>query len=352
MILLILLVVCLLLHWLIRAGQKRIARRWEAEARPDHSLRKLYLEWTAKALRALVWVVFFAFAVQLVPTWQSDLQEARVALHQLLVSTGDWLLGKGLSAVIVLLVTIFLMRFVAALVNTMFQVYEQRIAAHQDEYIKRRTQTLSLVFRGLAQAIIFFIGLMLALQQGGLNITPILASAGIVGLAIGFGAQSLIKDLFAGLMILFEEQYSVGDSIKIGDVTGTVELLTLRSTRVRGSDGALTIFPNGNISTVANLSKDWLRVVLDFEVDYTNDVDLAIKTMSEVGAQVKAERPTDILEDPVMQGVEKVVGAVLTLRLVVKTLPGKQAEISRELRRRIKLAFDQAGIKAPGKATP
>jgi moderate conductance mechanosensitive channel len=354
-ILLLGLVLCLLMHWLIGKAHRRFARvdraNESSSASPD-SLRRLYLEWAAKALRALVWIVFFGFALQLVPAWQSDLQKARDALHHLLVNTGDWLLGKGLSAVIVLLVTIFLMRFVAALVHTTSQLYEQRFATYQDEHVKRRAQTISLIFRGLAQAVVFFVGLMVALQQGGLNITPILASAGIVGLAIGFGAQSLIKDLFAGLMILFEEQYSVGDTIKIGDVTGIVEALTLRSTRVRGSDGALTIFPNGGISTVANLSKDWLRVVLDFEVDYAADVDVAMKTMGEVAAQLKAERPGEILEEPVMQGVEKVVGAILTLRLVVKTIPTKQAEISRELRRRVKLAFDQAGISAPGKVTP
>lgn len=351
LILLSSLVVCVLLHWLIRTAQKRLARRWEAtSAATDQSLRNLYLEWTAKALRALVWIVFFAFALQLVPAWQSDLQKARDAVHQVLVNTGDWLLGKGLRVVIVLLVTIFLMRFLAALVNTLFQLYEQRFAIYQNEHSQRRAQTLSMMFRGMAQAILFFIGLMVALQQGGLDITPILASAGIVGLAIGFGAQSLIKDLFAGLMILFEEQYSVGDTIKIGDVTGTVEMLTLRSTRVRASDGALTIYPNGNIATVANLSKDWMRVVLDVEVDYAADVDLALKTLSEVATQLHAERPAEILEDPVVQGVEKANGAVLTLRLIVKTLPGKQAELSRELRRRVKLAFDQTGIKAPAKA--
>jgi moderate conductance mechanosensitive channel len=283
---------------------------------------------------------------------QDDLLKARTSFKQLFVRSGAWLLDQGLSVAIVLVVTIFLMRFFAALIKTAFSVYEQRIAAYQDEYVQRRSQTLSTIFRGVAQAIIFFIGLMVALQQGGLNITPILASAGILGLAIGFGAQSLIKDLFAGLMILFEEQYSVGDTIKIGDVTGTVESLTLRSTRVRGGDGALTIFPNGNISTVANLSKDWLRVVLDFDVDYAADIEAAMKLMSEVAARLKAERPTEILEEPVMQGIDKVGGGIVTLRLIFKTVPTKQAEISRELRRRVKAVFDQAGIKVPGKANP
>lgn len=349
--------VCVVLHWLIgKIGDKAVqkidaSRETDETGQPttEHSLRKLYVEWIAKAARTLLWIVFIAFALNLIPTLQDDLLKAQANFHQLLIRSAAWLLGQGLSAAIVLVITIFLMRFCAALIKTAFILYEQRIAANLDEHSQRRSQTLSAIFRGVAQAVIFFVGLMVALQQGGLDITPILASAGIVGLAIGFGAQSLIKDLFAGLMILFEEQYSVGDTIKIGDVTGTVESLTLRSTRVRGGDGALTMFPNGNITTVANLSKDWMRVVLDFEVDYANDVDATMKLMSEVALQLKTERPAEILEEPVMQGVDKVTGGVVTLRLIFKTVPAKQAEISRELRRRVKVAFDQAGIKVPGK---
>ena len=351
---------CLGLHWLIGKLCDKAVQRIDASQeldetsvpQADNSLRKLYVEWIAKGVRTLLWILFLAFALNLIPTLQDDLRTARATFQQLLIRSAAWLLGRGLSAAIVLIVTIFLMRFCAALIKTAFVLYEQRLAAKLDEQSQRRSQTLSAIFRGVAQAIIFFIGLMVSLQQGGLDITPILASAGIVGIAIGFGAQSLIKDLFAGLMILFEEQYSVGDSIKIGDVSGTVETLTLRSTRVRGGDGALTMFPNGNITTVANLSKDWLRVVLDFEVDYAADVDAAMKIMSEVAGQLKVERPTEILEEPIMQGVDKVAGGILTLRLVFKTMPAKQAEISRELRRRVKIAFDQAGIKGPMKANP
>lgn len=348
------LMICWALHWLIgkvcRNAMRRIDDGSEADTASKASLRKLYVEWIAKGLRTVLWILFFAFVLNLIPTLQDDLRAAQANLHQLLVRSVAWLLGDGLSAAIVLVITVFLMRFVAALIQTAFALYEQGLAAHLDEHSQRRAQTLSTIFRGVAQALLFFVGLMVALQQAGLNITPILASAGIVGLAIGFGAQSLIKDLFGGLMILFEEQYSVGDTIKIGDVTGTVESLTLRSTRVRGGDGALTMFANGNITTVASLSKDWMRVVLDFEVDYATDLDVAMNTMHEVAAQLKAERPMEILEEPVMQGVEKVAAGALTLRLVFKTTPAKQSELSRELRRRVKVALDQAGIRGPAKA--
>ncbi len=353
------LIICVVLHWLIGKLRDKARQRIDASQdvtpnarQPEHSLQRLYVEWIAKGLRTMLWLVFIAFALNLIPTLQEDLLKARSSFHQLLMRSAAWLLGQGLSAAIVLVITIFLMRFCAALIKTAFSVYEQRIANSQDEHSQRRSQTLSTIFRGATQAIIFFIGLMVSLQQGGLDITPILASAGILGIAIGFGAQSLIKDLFAGLMILFEEQYSVGDSIRIGDVSGTVELLTLRSTRVRSGDGALTMFPNGSITTVANLSRDWMRVVLEMEVDYASDLDLAMRLMREAAEQIRAERPTEILEEPQMQGLEKVVNGNLVLRLIFKTVPGKHAEISRELRRRVKLAFDQADIKGPTKATP
>lgn len=350
-------VLCCVLHWLIGRLQKRLTTKLEARAatvatpeKPlNTSLQKLYIEWGARALRTFLWLAFIVFSLQLVPTLQENILQAQQNFEGLLTRTTDWLLGNALGALIVLVVTIFVMRFAAALIKTAFSFFETKVAGLQNEHLHRRSQTLAIILQGLAQVVIFFVGLMVALQQAGLNITPILASAGILGLAIGFGAQSLIKDLFAGFMILFEEQYSVGDTIKIGDVTGTVESLTLRTTRVRGGDGALAMFPNGSITTVANLSKDWLRVVLDFEVDYNTNVDQAIELMSTIARQVKDEYAAEILEEPTMQGLEKVVNGNLTLRLIIKTLPAKQADIARELRRRVKNAFDQAGIKGPVK---
>jgi moderate conductance mechanosensitive channel len=350
-------VLCCVLHWLIGHFQKRMIAKLEAraavEGTPEKplniSLRKLYVEWGARALRTFLWLAFIVFSLQLVPTLQEDILQAQQKFEGLLKRTVDWLLGNALSAVIVLVVTIFVMRFASALIKTGFTFFETKVAASQNEYVQRRSQTLGIIIQGLTQVVIFFIGLMVALQQAGLNITPILASAGILGLALGFGAQSLIKDLFAGFMILFEEQYSVGDTIKIGDVTGTVESLTLRATRVRGGDGALSIFPNGNITSVANMSREWLRVVFDFEVDYSADLEQATQIMTSIAQQMKQDYAAEILDEPAVQGLEKVVNGNLTLRILFKTIPSKQAEIARELRRRVKNAFDQAGIKGPMK---
>jgi small conductance mechanosensitive channel len=258
-----------------------------------------------------------------------------------------WLYDQGVNVVIVIIITIFLMRFASALIKTIFTLFERGAASRDEIAARRRLKTLSAILRGIVQSIISFVGLMVLLGQLNVNITPILASAGVVGIAVGFGAQSLIKDLFAGFLILLEDQYNVGDTVKIGENTGTVEQLTLRVTRIRGIDGSLTTIPNGTITTVSNMSKDWSRVVLDVEVSYTEDVDRAMELVLATARQMKEEMPHEILEEPAMLGIDKLSSTSLTLRLMVKTSPSKHFEIGRELRRRIKLAFEREGIRSP-----
>src|SRR5262249_7329121 len=158
-----------------------------------------------------------------------------------------WLLDRGIKLVIVVVVTIFLMRFASALINTGFMLFERSTANRKGTVARRRLQTLSTILRGVAQSVILFIGLMVFLENVGVKITLLLSSVGVIGIAVGFDAQNLIKDLFAGFLILLEDQYSVGDTVKIGEVSGTVEQLTLRVTRIRALAGALTMIPNGVI---------------------------------------------------------------------------------------------------------
>lgn len=341
--------VCGALHWLIGVAQRRLLRRFDFSpsdaSRP--SLRKLLFDWTGNALRTLIWLVYFAFLIHLLPQTRAGFEGVGPRLIRLREQTLDWLLNQGIKVVIVIVATIFLMRFAAALIRTGFALYERGVVNRAGMAASRRVQTLSAIFRGSVQAIILFIGIMTLLRQMRVDVTPILASAGVVGLAVGFGAQSLIKDLFSGLLILLEDQFNVGDTVKIGETTGTVEQLTLRATRVRALDGALTTIPNGAISTIANLSRDWGRLVLDVEVDYAEDVDRVMAVMTETARELRAELPQEIIEEPNVLGVDKLSAAALTLRLMVKTAPNKQGDVGAELRRRLKLAFDRAGIKAP-----
>lgn len=338
------------LHWLIGLAQRRLARRFDslstATAASRPSLGKLLLDWTGNALRTLVWLVYCAYLIHLLPQTRTEFASVGQRLTRLHHQALDWLLDQGINVVIVIVATIFLMRFAAALVRTVFELYERSVV-NRGMAAPRRVQTLSTIFRGTVQAVILFVGTMILLQQLRVNVTPILASAGVVGIAVGFGAQSLIKDLFAGLLILLEDQFHVGDTVKIGETSGTVEHLTLRATWVRALDGALTTIPNGAIATVSNLSRDWGRVVLDVEVDYAEDVDRAVQVMNETARQLRAEQPDELIEEPAVLGVDRLSAAALTLRLIVKTPPNKQGNVGAELRRRIKLAFDRAGIKAP-----
>jgi small conductance mechanosensitive channel len=191
---------------------------------------------------------------------------------------------------------------------------------------------------------------MVFLRKLQIDVTPILLSASVLGIAVGLGSQSLIKDFFAGFLILLEDQFSVGDTVKIGETSGTVEQLTLRVTRVRALDGSLALIPNGSVGTVINYSKGWSRVVLDVEIDYKEDVDRAMRVMLETATQMREDRGADITEQPTMLGVDKLGAAGVTLRLLAKTAANKQADVGRELRRRVKLAFDQEGIKTPSSA--
>jgi len=342
------------LHWLVGLAQRRLAPRFAPKPQPDDgappSVRRLLFDWVGNALRTLVWLLYFAFLISVLPQTRTRFGGVSEILRQASDKFAERLKTANISLVnlvIVIVGTIFLMRFASALIKTVFHLFERGAVNRHEPASRRRLQTLSTTFRGIAQTIILFIGLMTFLGQLGINITPILASAGVLGIAIGLGAQSLIKDFFAGFLILLEDQFSVGDTVKIGETTGTVEQLTLRATRVRALDGSLAAIPNGSIGALVNYSKGWSRVVLDIEIDYKEDVDRAMRVMLETAKRMREDSRADIIEEPAMLGVDKLGATGVTLRLLAKTAANRQADVGRELRRRVKLAFDQEGIKTP-----
>jgi small-conductance mechanosensitive channel len=342
------------LHWVAGKFRQRALRRLNLETEAAGfddvpSLKRLVIEWSAKALRTAVWLVFLVFLLNLL---RAQILPDPDKLLAVLRRAQEFLMNVGVPAILIVVVTIFLMRFAAALIRTAFDLFERRVTGQNAALVRRRSKTLSAITRGVVQAVILFIGTLVLLSQVGISITPILASAGIVGIAVGFGAQSLVRDVFAGFLILLEEQYDVGDSVKIGETTGTVEHLTLRVTRIRGLDGALTTIPNGAITTVSNLSRDWSRAVLDVEIDYGEDVDRAMRVMLDTAEQLRHERPDEITEEASMLGMDKATATAITLRMTVRTAPARQADIARELRRRIKLAFDREGIRVPSGLAP
>ncbi|HEY7677473.1 MAG TPA: mechanosensitive ion channel family protein, partial [Candidatus Methylomirabilis sp.] len=204
----------------------------------------------------------------------------------------------------------------------------------------KRVRTLVGFLRRVASVLIYAIALTMVLRELGVDITPIIAGAGLAGVALGFGAQGLIKDLISGVFILAEDQFRVGDVIKTAGVAGQVERITLRVTQVRDLEGVLHTVPNGEIKVVSNLTMGFSRVSLDVGVSYREDLDRAIKLLDAVGREL-AEDPKFgplILEPPTVLGVEALAESQVTLRLLAKTLPLQQWDVARELRKRIKLA--------------
>jgi small conductance mechanosensitive channel len=221
--------------------------------------------------------------------------------------------------------------------------------AIQTERQRRRTETLGSVLKSVASLIIYTIAALMALSEFDVNLGPLVASAGIVGVAFGFGAQSLVKDFLSGVFMLVEDQFGVGDIIDAGPAAGVVEVVSLRTTQLRDVNGTLWHIPNGEIVRVANKSQQWARVVLDVEVAYDTSIKHAMTVIKAVADEVWREAIPNatILEEPEIWGVEGFGASAIAIRLAVKVEPGEQFATAREIRRRLKEAFDQEGIEIP-----
>jgi len=185
-----------------------------------------------------------------------------------------------------------------------------------------------------------------------IDIEPLLASAGIAGLAIGFGAQTLVKDVINGFFILLENQFDIGDVIKAAGVQGTVEVMTLRKTVLRDANGTLHIIPNSEIHVVSNQTRDWAQVQLHVTVDYSEPSDKVTNLLREVAVQVYTEPGIHelMVAEPEVPGIERVSGSEVDYLMLAKVLPGQQYKLSREIRRRIKECFEKNNVKTPGPA--
>ncbi|MGD9734652.1 MAG: mechanosensitive ion channel family protein [Solirubrobacterales bacterium] len=212
---------------------------------------------------------------------------------------------------------------------------------------EQRIEALTGMLRSLATFIVWTIAAFMVLGAVGIDLAPLLAGAGVIGVALGFGSQSLVRDFLSGTFILVEDQFGVGDIIDVsGEVSGVVEAVTLRTTRLRSVDGVVWHVPNGEIRMVGNMSQHWSRTLLDVEVAYDTDIEQAKSEVKRVADRLWKEDPA-VLEEPEMWGVEQLGASGIVLRLVVKTTPKEQWRVARRLREQIKLAFDEAGIEIP-----
>jgi moderate conductance mechanosensitive channel len=213
----------------------------------------------------------------------------------------------------------------------------------------QRTRTLLSLLRSIGIVILVVLTVFMVLGAVGVNVAPLLAGAGVIGLAISFGAQSLVKDVISGLFILFENQFGVGDIIRIDATAGAVERMTLRVVVLRDVQGVVHVIPNGQINRVSNLTRTWARVVLDVGVAYREDPDHVIAVLKAVGqAMYEDELWTPaFIDPPEVPGLEALADSSVNFRIVAKVLPLRQWEVARELRKRVKIGFDRAGIEIP-----
>jgi len=213
----------------------------------------------------------------------------------------------------------------------------------------QRAETVGSVLRSVASFVIFGMAFVTVLDRLGIPIGPLLASAGVAGVALGFGAQSLVKDFLSGIFMILEDQYGVGDVIDSGTVTGTVEEVSLRVTRLRDGQGVVWYVRNGEIIRIGNKSQGWSTAVVDIAVAYSESLERVIPLIREVVHEIdqSPDWEDQLLEEPHVVGVESITGSVVTIRVVAKTASEQQYAISREIRERVKAAFDANDIKAP-----
>ena len=293
-------------------------------------------------------------------------------------SASVWIVDKPLTVLIILLLAIVARRLVRRSIDHMVErIATEKKSAEEDEAARtaeegrtwdperlaakmvqlrerterasQRAKTLGTLFKSIGTTVIWIVALMMLLGEFDVNLGPLIAGAGIIGVAVGFGAQSLVRDLLTGVFMLIEDQYGVGDVVDLGDAIGTVESVGLRTTRLRDISGTVWHVPNGAIARVGNMSQLWARVPLDLDVAYDTDLDAAMAIIKRVADDVWHEQGEDttVLEEPTVVGVQAFGADAVTLRVMVKTEASEQWATARLLRKRIKDAFDEAGIEIP-----
>jgi small conductance mechanosensitive channel len=263
---------------------------------------------------------------------------------------GNFLRHDVPKIVLVIAGAIVLIRVLRALTRGMAGV---RIRRLPPGFRAQQIQTLAAVINSIGTFVIVFVATLQILPLLGLNLGPVLASAGIAGLAIGFGAQTLVKDFINGFLVLLEDQYNIGDTVRLAGVKGIVEDMTLRRTVLRDDDGTVHIIPNSQVQIVSNMTRDWAQVALHIAVAYSEATDKIIALLKQAGEEIRHDPAyaDDIVAEVQVPGIERVANGEADYLVLVKTRPNKQYAVSREFRRRIKEVFEKNNIQAglPGR---
>jgi len=285
--------------------------------------------------------------------------------NQWLANSSYWIIVKPMRILVIILAALLirwlLHRAIRRLANSttrasmpaLLKPLKERTAPAVEEEAqfiperrRQRAEAIGSVLRSFVTAVVFTMAALLIFGELGFNLGPLLASAGIVGVALGFGAQSLVKDFLTGMFMLMEDQYGVGDIIDAGEAKGTVEAVGLRTTRLRDVEGTVWYIPNGQINRVGNKSQEWARALLDVSVSYDTDLRQAEEIIKDVADSMwhDPEWSARLLEEPEIWGVENLGREGIDIRMGIKTRPSEQFKVMRELRTRLKERFDAEGI--------
>lgn len=259
----------------------------------------------------------------------------------------EWSVTHGVKIALTVVFTLIAIKVAKSLSVRFIALAMKR--GEDDEEFQKRTQTLGSIVRYALDIVILIVGFMIILEQFGIEIGPLLAAAGIVGLAVGFGAQSLVKDVITGFFILLEDQVRVGDVVQIAGKTGIVEKINLRTTMLRDLAGNAHYVPNGSIDAVTNMTKEYSRYVFEVGVAYREDVDEVIEVMREVDEDLRNDPAfkDDILEPLEVFGLDQFADSALIIKARTTTKPIKQWAVGREFNRRLKRKFDEKNIEIP-----
>lgn len=261
-----------------------------------------------------------------------------------LQNEGTWVnLGVTVIKIILILVAANLViRFGKIAIHNIFKIRNLSPLNTSE----RREETLSKLLDNILSYVVYFIALMMILSVFGINVQALIAGAGIVGLAVGFGAQNLVKDIISGFFIIFEDQFSVGDHIRIGQFEGNVETIGLRTTKIKSWTGEVHILPNGSITQVTNFSLNNSLAVVDIGIAYGEDVEKAEKVIEDLLKQLP-DQNEDLTKTPELLGIQTMGPTEIVFRIIAETLPMKQASAARMIRKEVKLVLDQHEIKVP-----
>jgi len=278
---------------------------------------------------------------------------SRQGVHTIITSETiqRWLLEHGIIILAIVVVSFLVYQVLKVVIPGIVEglVKARGKGRRAREEMRKRAQTLSSILSSIFGIIIAIIAIFMILSELGVNIAPLLASAGVVGIAVGFGAQSLIKDLLSGLFILLEDQYNKGDVVQVAGIWGSVQEVNLRKTVLRDFDGTVHTIPNGMVTTASNFTKEWSRVNLNITVAYGEDLDHVTEVINRVGKELAEDEAFG----PMITGAPKVLwvndlgDSGIEIKILGKTKPSKQWDVTGELRKRLKEAFDEEKIEIP-----